>query len=260
VQQQIAKPPHAARIALFQAISGINPTTDIRTITITGVGPGHAGDDPSAVALVRGAFDAQKLTTIAQATDQHAEERLGSRTLHTWVDKGKPVAGCLAAADLLVLGNDPQRVRSVLRLLDDPKAPAASLPLPGEWKDAAISLCFAHDLDRISGGKLASSALRHVEAIALRADEQGPDMAVDARLTTTDDAAAQDIVDSARGLIAMASMQFKDMFAEATAKPLAEALRATTITRDGRIVAISGRIPQDAALHLISVAPNAAQP
>ena len=241
--REMVKQPHAARLKMLEAISGLNLKRDLRNVTICGIG----SDDDSGLLYVRGTFDAERLNTLAQAADGYAAVQAGSRTIHTWLDKGKPAAGCLAAADLLILGKSSARLREALDLLDAPTQPGAAFQLPAGWEKSALVVCAAEDLAALADGKPESAMLRNVRSLVARVVEDGALLALEARAVATTEAAAQQMVDAGRGLAAIVQLQKPANLDPA----LIETVRTGQLNREGVNVSLRLSVPFEDALRLV---------
>ena len=243
IGREMVKQPHAARLKMLEAISGLNLKRDLRHVTICGVG----ADDDSGLVYVRGTFDAERIGNLAQAAEGYAAVQAGSRTIHTWMDKGKPAAGCLAAADLLILGKSSTRVREALALLDASTAPGAVFQLPAGWEKSALVVCAAEDLAALADGKPESAMLRNVRSLVARVVEDGSLLAFEARAVAITEAAAQQMVDAGRGLAAIVQLQ-----KPASLDPvLIETVRTGELSRDGVNVSLRLTVPFEDALRLV---------
>lgn len=241
--REMVKQPHAARLQMLEAVSGLNLRRDLKNVTICGVG----ADDDTGLVYVRGTFDANRLNTLAQAADGYAAVQAGSRTIHTWQDKGKPAAGCLAAADLLLLGKSSDRLREALDLLDAPAQQGAVFQLPAGWEKSALVVCAAEDLATLAAGKPESAMLCNVRSLVARVVEDGALLALEARAVATTEAAAQQMVDAGRGLAAIVQLQ-----KPANLDPvLIETVRSGQLNREGVNVSLRLTVPFEDALRLI---------
>ncbi len=241
--KEMVKQPHAARLQMLEAISGLNIRRDLKNVTICGVG----ADDDTGLVYVRGTFDANRLNTLAQAADGYAAVQAGSRTIHTWMDKDKPAAGCLAAADLLLLGKSSTRIREALDLLDAPTQQGAVFQMPAGWEKSALVVCAAEDLASLADGKPESAMLRNVRSLVARVVEDGAMLALEARAVATTEAAAQQMVDAGRGLAAIVQLQ-----KPANLDPvLIETVRTGQLNREGVNVALRLTVPFEDALRLV---------
>lgn len=241
--RQMTRQPLAARLQMLEAISGLQPKRDLSLVTICGAD----GNDATGLVFVRGRFDAAKLESIALAADGHQGIAVGQRTIHVWQDKGKPAAGCLAAADLLILGKSPERIREAIALLDDPSRPAAAIAVPADWQSAALVFGAADRIDALISDKPASAMLGNVRSCAARITEQGADMVLEARAAAASESAAQQLVDAGRGLSAIVQLQKPADLDPA----LVEALRAGRLERSGSTVDLRLAIPTAELLRLI---------
>ncbi|HAT11192.1 MAG TPA: hypothetical protein DCS97_11520 [Planctomycetes bacterium] len=245
IAAQLVKQPHAARLKLLESISGLQPRRDLRTVTICGVG----ADDDSGLVYARGTFDGPRLVTLAQAAEGYAAVPAGSHTIHTWIDKGKPAAGCLVQRDLLILGKTADRLREAITALEASAVPVPVVSLPAGWADAAFAVCAADQLAALAAGKPESAMLRNVRSFAARLSEAGNELVLEARAGTTDDTAAQQLVDAGRGLAAIVQLQRPGKLDAA----LFEALRTARLERDGSQASLRIALPIADAVRLIEL-------
>lgn len=240
---QMIKQPAAARLQMLEAISGLQPKRDIRLVTICGADD----NDATGLIFVRGRFDAAKLESVALAADGHEGIQVGKRTIHVWQDKGKPAAGCLVAADLLVLGKSAERIRAAIELVDDPTRASAQISMPEKWESSALVFGAADRIDALIKDKPASAMLGSIRACAARITEQGPDLVLEAHATAASEAAAQQLVDAGRGLAAIVQLQKPADLDPA----LAESLRSGRLDRAGSAVTLRLSIPTAEVVRLI---------
>ncbi len=243
ILQELQKQPHAARLAILQAVTGLDLRRDIRMVTICGIG----ADDDSGLVLVRGTFDAGRLHGLAQAAEGHLALTAGSRTIHTWQDKGKPAAGCLAAPDLLILAKTSTRIRDALAALDDAAVAGSSIAVPPGWDASALVLCAADRIGELTAGKPESALLRQVRTMSARIAEDGANLAVEARALAANETAAQQLIDAARGLSALVQLQKPDSLDPV----LLEALRTAVISRDRAAVSLRLAVPMAEVTRLV---------
>ncbi len=243
IGKEMIKQPNAARLQLLEALTGLNPRRDLRSATICGVG----ADDDTGLVYVHGALDTASLTTMAQAADGYAAVQAGSRTIHTWLDKGKPAAGCLAANDLLILGKTSKRIREALALIDAPGQAGAAFTLPAGWDTSALVVCAADRLAELAAGKPESAMLRNVRSFAARITAQDAQLILEAMATSTDEAAAQAMVDAGRGLMAIVQLQRPENLDPV----LIEAIRGAQLSREGAVVNLHLGMPFDEAVRII---------
>ncbi len=242
IGRQLTQQPMAARLKMLESISGLDPRRDIRSVTICGAG----AEDDSGLVFVRGTFDADRLTMVAQAAEGHVAIPAGGRVIHTWLDRDKPSAGCLAAADLLILGRTADRLREALDLSEGLQA-GAVFPLPPGWDGAALVVCAADELAALAAGKPESAMLRNVRSFAGRIVEDGAQFAVEARATAISEATAQQLVDAGRGLAAILQLQRP---AQIDASLIA-AVQSAKLSREGSTVSLRLTLPIEDAVRLI---------
>lgn len=233
VKAQLARQQTAAQLRILEAVSGFNIARDLRHITLCGA----EGGDATGLLLLRGVFDAGKLTALAEAADEHALVQVGSRTIHTWKDKGKPVAGCLAAADLLIIGRTAERITQALKAIDDSVAPPVAIP--AGWEGAAMVVAAADGLDGLADKGPQSALFKNFRGLAARISETGDMLVLDAEATATGEAQAQQVVDAGNGLRALVQLQKPEDLDAA----LADAVRTAQLGRTGTKVTLHLTLP-----------------
>ena len=240
VRAVATRQPHAARLAMVRALTGSDPLTDLRTVTVGG------GDRPeSTVVVVRGRLDRERLETMAMAAMDHRSVPAGNRVIHAWTHDGHPAAGCLAAPDLLVLGGSVEQVLTTMAALDG--GPAADLALPAGWKGSAMLLATAKDPGAMGRGP-ESALLRATRGVSARLREDGDALALEAVAEAGSEDQARRIQDGLKGLVALIALRPpEDMPAS-----LAAALAAAQVERQGASVAAQVRMPLDAAIALVA--------
>ncbi|MFM2090187.1 MAG: hypothetical protein RLZZ127_676 [Planctomycetota bacterium] len=240
VRAAAAGQPHAARLAMVRALTGSDPLADLRTVTVGG------GERPeSTVIVIRGRLDRERLETIALAAQDHRQVPAGARTIHAWTHEGRPAAGCLAAPDLLVLGGSVEHILSALAALDG--GPAADLVIPAGWSGSAMVLASARDPGALGRGP-ESALLRATRGVSARLREDGDALTLDAVAEAGSEEQARRIQDGLKGLAALIALRPpEDMPA-----PLATALAAAEVERQGASVAARVRMPLDAAMALVA--------
>lgn len=241
IEARLAEPQTAARIQLLTAMTGLKPG-DLRAVTVCGA----QGGETTALVLVRGTFDAERLATLARAADDYRAIPSGARTIHTWKDKAKTVAGCLIAPDLLALAQDVERIRLAIRLHDDPGAPVAAFALPAAWAGQGLLTGAAERLGDLLAGQPASAMFGNVRSCAVRLAESGSDLGLDLQTTALNEAAAQQMVDAGRGLIALVLMQQSTDLDPA----LVGAITTATIERSAAQVTVRTSLPMADVLRL----------
>lgn len=140
--QWAALPDSRRKLAEVKMITGMDPWTDLRSVTVFGPVAG----DAEAVAVIRADADPATLENVlALAQDYNAMTHAG-RTVHIWTpDDGKhdTMALCVADPGTYVVGASPQRVKAAVDALDK-AATAAPLPLvenvaADRWLEMAVS-------------------------------------------------------------------------------------------------------------------------
>lgn len=223
----------AARLQMLELLTGVNIERDLRSVTICGTD----GREETGLFMVRGTFDAAKLTTIVDAIDQHKAIAVGSRTIHTWISDGKESAGCLVAPDLLVIGRSVDRVRAAIAAQEGAYAPPVELPTG--WEGSAFVLAAAQGIKEWAGKGPQSAMLANVSGVAGRLNEDGDVMVLDAVGVAVGEAQAQQLVDAGNGLRAIVQMQKPADLDPA----LLETLTGAQLSRKGVVVTLHARMP-----------------
>lgn len=200
------------KFAAFQVIFNFDPRKDLKSLTL--YGPNN--NPKQAVALIRGTFDADRLTTLLRANDTYSEIRYHNHIVHSWIDKenhkGKvksrkePSFGCFHPNGIVVLGTDLEPVKKALDVMDGKKPSLKTtysfhgLSLPGQpsFLAAVANLSEMGEL----GPK--ATVLKQAKSINLALEETGGNLRGHLILSTRTAVTATRVQAVVEGMIAIA--------------------------------------------------------
>lgn len=231
----------AARIRLLEAVTGIDPRRDLRTITISGID----NQQDRAVALIVGDFDPERIRTLAAAAEGHQTFRHHDHVIHHWLDAKheppKPQYGTLIDTDLLVIAGD----RSVLtRTIDAIDGRVESLDGDPEFAelargDAAVVLGAATDLDAWRELKPRAAMLREVDRLHLTLDQVDGALRLQLAITAKQEPKAQQLLQVVQGLLALHGLGQR----QAADPAIQQVIQSLEATRAGSTVHLQASLP-----------------
>ena len=120
IQQEAAKPGAAQVLEGIKTIYGINPLTDIKSITLYGSKVGAE----EGVALIRANVDREKLVNLLKLNPDYKEHKADGLVIHEWVDPpkdDKPAQtrfGAFQGSDMAVIASSQTLLRQALAVLE----------------------------------------------------------------------------------------------------------------------------------------------
>jgi hypothetical protein len=225
---------------------GLNPERDLDRVVIAGRDPSAMKQD-AGVALITGRFDRYKLGRLAESrpgvtTKNHQgtsmylynEEKRGA-TAVAFLDDDTLAMGAQAAVETVIQnranGGGLRANTALIGLLETVK-PGSTFWMAG---DQTLLSRLPTSLPGSGGNGMSIPALRSMVVTG----DLDPVVAVQLTGETADPAAAQNLADIVRGLVAMMSLQ-------ATQKPeLKELASAVSVTTDAHRVQVNARFPYE---------------
>jgi len=239
IQQNIIR-DHKEKIDALTQLLGTDLTQDIYGVTLYGSEPG----DKNASALFYGTFAKDKLLTLLRLNKAYAESDYNGRTLYYWVDdkRKKDQVGAFAADGLIVIGQKESCVITALDVLSGRIEPLS------QHKDAPLySLCNVSSSTFVLAAAVGVSDLvrddqhaailknSHVLAIAGFEDSGLVNLTIN--LETETEAAAEQVEQVVRGMMAFASLSQQEH------PQIAPLLQAGTLSREGSKLAYRFEYP-----------------
>ncbi len=234
LRQRLMDDGHQLKIQQFTVLSGVNPLTDIDTITLAGIDDQRS----SVLCWVRGRFDDKRLNALAILAEQHQTSTYREYMIHSWVDANKgnrPQAGCVVSPELIIFGENPTTVQAALDVLAGiSPGLAADAPLMQALptQPAPILLAAAGGGESWKGRGGRSAFVQQVSSIGFSATEQNQRLILSANAIASDAAVATKLRDMGQGLLALAA--FNQQIQEFPV--LAQAVQSAQITTDGATV------------------------
>ena len=241
-----------ARLSLLTAVSGLDLTKDLDSLTLCGADAGEDG----ALIYAHGRFDGKRLTGLVQAAEGYTTIPYQGHAISQWNDTrrgpGKLNAACLVGDGLLVFAQRAELVELALDVLDGRNHETAAKA--GQFDAGAFPagapLVLAATVDMQNWAKLAPQAamLRNVRGLVAGVSEQGDDFVLSAHLSGRDAAATAQLRDLAQGLIALAKLN-----QGAPMEPLAQAVvDSAEVSASGAALSASAHVPIAAVLGVIA--------
>jgi hypothetical protein len=245
------------KVDQFEQMTGVNLLTDIKGVTVYG----KAYAEKSAVLLIRGTFDQQKLTQLLEAGDTYEAIKHGDYTIHRWVDEKAAAKdkhaeryGVFHGDGLIVMAGSLEPVKAALLVLD------------GHQKNATANEAL-HDAIAPAGGTVATLAAFDIEVpehkrnavidkvkdVRLSIGEAENTLTLSATVTAIEAEQAEQMADSLRGLKAMVLLSAQRRQDNGNAKFPPEALdllRAVNIAQEGASVTVSADWSTDTVIKL----------
>ena len=244
--EQMRTPDAERQLAAARAVFDFDPRENLKTLTMFG----SDFKNPSAVALVHGVFDAERLSTLAGGQPNYRKLDYAGAAVHQWDDpnNGRTLFAAFPAAGWVAAGPDLEALKTALDVLSARKPSLASqsgsfLPAPSNnlpMLMMAVSMANAElDAD-------APPAVREARSGALTISELAGEVSLDVAVEFAGVERATQVRDLVAGFIAMAAMN------AAENPELAEIAQRANVTLDGSTARLRLRIPaaklRDAAL------------
>jgi len=240
----------------FEARTGLNIEQDLESVVVAVV-PAAAGapdDDPQMVVLARGRFEASRLEALALQEGGAASDYRGIRVLTLKEEKGDPAALAFLASDLVAFGPGPMVQRAVDASLDRRNVLSNTDVMRLVAKhEGAHGWAVGRFDDLMSAARLDAAAVpARLPAVSWVSASGTMGASIDGVITAEarDDAAAAQLRDVVRGMLALGQLQ-----SGGNAAALATLAQAFQLSGEGRTVALSFSVPTDA---LVAMAQQAA--
>ena len=204
------------KLSDFATFFSFHPLDDLRDVTIYGKGQ----DRKTAVALIEGTFDKEKLLALLGMAPEHEEIQYGDIVLHKWVDHNKKDCDgaaqttycCFYQDDLIVMGTGLDAVKHAVDVLDGTTADAANVVFSQAIEDAkgVFLQVMANNIRQTVPEHPKAAVLRQAEGFALAAGEVQGTFYIDWRLTAKSEEVAHAINKILDGIIAFAMLAGED--------------------------------------------------
>jgi hypothetical protein len=210
---ELEHPEAQSKFAAFQAIFNFDPRHTLQGCTIYGRGP----SPKDAVLLLQGAFDAQRLATLARAGHDYQSQSHRLYEVHTWIDRNRSAQagvqsrsyGALHPGGLVVLGQSAQRLGEALDVIDGLIPSLETSDAFRQWAgptDTAFLLAAARRVDGLTIDPRADF-LRHCTQVSMATGETGDVLFAETLLVMNDLPTAQSVFAIVQGLRALTSLR-----------------------------------------------------
>jgi len=220
----------------FASIFSFNPLTDVRNVTLYGKGK----DRNSAVAIVDGQFDAQKLLSIVRLNPQFQETPYQNVTLYQWHNedkKGGPgelMYGFIREGRGVVISIGLDTLKQAADNLKGSGA-GTSTGLAGQVPSAESGTFFqivATGVGNLAGDDPKAAILKQADLFTAGAGEAGDKAFIGLRLRGQSPDVADNVMKMVQGVVAMAQMAAQEQ------PKLSELAKNVNVTRDDKTVQV----------------------
>ena len=221
---------------------------DLHGVTLIGRG----FDPKSALLVVRGKFDKDRLLGMAKSMPGYSSVMHGEVEVSTWAGakQAESVSGAFLGDDVLVLGRTPTDVRRMLDLAAgrEKPAPADGLLAGAVTADApdgtGIMAYLAGDgLAELQRKYPVSPLLAQVSSARLALGERGDDLTLKAVLNVTSPDIAKQVKGALEGFKALMGLAALDDSGDVQAKAVAEIAQRATVSAEGSTVTLNWPMP-----------------
>ena len=234
---------------------------DLHGLTLIG-----RGFDPnSAVLVVRGKLDKDRLLGMAKTMPGYTSVMHGTAEVSTWAGKrSDSVSGAFLADDVLVLGRTPADVRRMLDLAAGREKPAAADGLLAGAAAAAdapdptgvMAYLAADGLAELQRKYPVSPLIAQVSSARVALGERGEDLTLKAVLSVTSPEIAKQVKGALEGFKALMGLAALDDTADVQAKAVAEIAQRATVSAEGSTVTLNWPMPVARVRELVQNAEN----
>lgn len=189
------------KLAALTAVLNFDPRGDLDELVVYG----H-GTDGDGAAILRGAFDAERLETLVRAADGYTTQPYGVHLLHSWDDGAKRTHSCIPSTDTVVFADDVAALKRALDVLDG-TAPSltSDRQFPGLGDRGGAAFLFAAaDLAQMDKVHPQAAAFKAVESLIVSMGEAGEDLYALVEMKTPREETAANIRKILEGMSALA--------------------------------------------------------
>jgi len=248
---EMEKPEAQKKFAAFQAIASFDPRKSLHGATLYGAS--KAEED--GVLLICAEFDAARLTTLAEGTQDHRSSAHRQHTVHNWIDENKKAqAGvkprtyaAIHGTRVVIFGQKESRVAEALDVLDHAKPNlATNLEFGKLGSGPAFIQGAARKLD-LPANDPNAAVFKQSKMVRLNIGEAQQQLQATLTLETDSEAVAKQIEVVGRGLIGLMALQ--------NDKPeSAKLAQALSVQQSGASVAVSLALPAAEVVEMMKAA------
>ncbi len=246
VQRFVERPDVAPKLAGLDAMTGFAPLRDLRTVVLCG----PTAEERDALLYLNGSFDRERLEILARAGDGHTATEVGAAVIHRLApdqDSGDAASfACFLRDDLLVFGQRLDHVRLAVSVVAGTSPSAGDAGTLPETGDAPLVLIAqARGVQGLVAGTPNARMLRHVKTIALRLHQTDESLVGSASLTAVSPELAQQVIQIAQGLKALAALGADEH------PQLADLAARAELSREGAEVSMQIALPFPMVLRML---------
>ena len=233
---------------------------DLHGLTLVGRG----FDPTSAVLVVRGKLEKDRLLGMAKTMPGYTSVMHGTAEVSTWAGakQAESVSGAFLADDVLVLGRTPADVRRMLDLAAGREKPAAADGLlaaaAADAPDASGVMAYlaADGLAELQRKYPVSPLIAQVSSARLTLGERGEDLTLKAVLNVTSPEIAKQVKGALEGFKALMGLAALDDSGDVQAKAVAEIAQRATVSAEASTVTLNWPMPVARVRELVQNAEN----
>ena len=185
----------------LERMLNFHPIDDLDSATVYGT----SKDPEKAVALIRGGFDTERLTGIAEDADAYKSVAHGTSTIHSWEDDSKRIYAMIANDRLIIIGPELELVRTTIDVTNGDGASLDAAKIFGHVAAAHSPIIVAAaDLAALGSLDFDSSLVRKIKGIYISAGEKDGELTAFATLRTADARSAKLVDQMFHGVLAFA--------------------------------------------------------
>lgn len=242
-QAEKDEPKAREKLAKLGEALGTRVPEDLHGVTLVGRG----FDEKSAVLIVRGKLDKDRLLGMAKAMPGFTSSLQGAVEVATWKDPKQPesVSGAFLADDVLVLGRTPADVVRMLNLAAgrEPAAAADGLLAGAADQTQVMAYLAGNGLAELQRTHPLSPLISQVSSARVSLAERGDDLTLRAVLSVTSPELANQVKGAMEGFKALLGLAALDDDGDADAKAAAEIVQRATVTAEGSTVKLDLPMP-----------------
>ena len=215
----------------FERMLSFHPIDDLESATVYGT----SADPEQTVALIRGAFDRQRLTDIAKDSDAYKPVTHPKTTIHSWEDNGNRIYATIIGDKLVIIGPQLDLLRDATDVVNGDSPALKADDIFGYQKtDHAPLLVASANLSAIDGIDLDSKIVQKIKAIYISAGESRGELLAYTALKTANPRSAKLVDQMLHGVLALA---------EASDEVPPEIIEAFQTKLDGSGISLSVKLP-----------------
>lgn len=185
----------------FERMLNFHPINDLDSVTVYGT----SKDPEKAIALIRGKFDTQRLTGVAEDANDYKTVAHGKSTIHSWKDGSKRIYASIVSENLVAIGPELELLRTALDVTNGDGAALDPTKIFGHLEAAHAPILIASaNLSALGTLDIDSSLVRKIQSVYISAGEKDGKLLGYAAVKTADKRSAKLVDNMLHGVLALA--------------------------------------------------------